>query len=252
MSHTPCVCLSHCLSRALSLSLSHCLCLRCVFVRSLSVCLPPSTRARAVPENGGILLAACIRTAGLGMPSKISTVDKYQGQQNDFVLLSLVKTKNVGHVRDVRRLVVALSRSRLGLYIFGKKVRRRWTVSGREMGAEGGCGSLWRVKGLWCVERQRQRARASTVTLPCPVALWLDLFSLAHRVCSRNSLPPPPPGSWSPVPGGPLRASPPRFSPLSYILAALYPGSSGALQQLHRTGPVLCAAQLQAESPAAR
>ena len=35
----------------------------------------------------------------LGLPAKISTVDKYQGQQNDFVLLSLVKTKNVGHVR---------------------------------------------------------------------------------------------------------------------------------------------------------
>lgn len=53
-----------------------------------------------------------------GWPSKVATVDKYQGQQNDFVLLSLVRTKSVGHVRDVRRLVVAMSRARLGLYIF--------------------------------------------------------------------------------------------------------------------------------------
>jgi intron-binding protein aquarius len=53
-----------------------------------------------------------------GEPSKIETVDKYQGQQNDYVLLSLVRTKAVGHVRDVRRLVVALSRARLGLYVF--------------------------------------------------------------------------------------------------------------------------------------
>jgi len=63
----------------------------------------------------------CSSHPSLGMPFKISTVDKYQGQQNDFVLLSLVKTKTVGHVRDVRRLVVALSRARLGLYVFGKK-----------------------------------------------------------------------------------------------------------------------------------
>jgi intron-binding protein aquarius len=38
--------------------------------------------------------------------------------QNDIVLLSLVRTKTVGHLRDVRRLVVALSRARLGLYVF--------------------------------------------------------------------------------------------------------------------------------------
>lgn len=47
-------------------------------------------------------------------------MDKYQGQQNDYILLSLVRTKNVGHIRDVRRLVVALSRARLGLYVFSR------------------------------------------------------------------------------------------------------------------------------------
>jgi len=57
----------------------------------------------------------------IGMPSKISTVDKYQGRQNDYILLSLVRTRNVGHIRDVRRLVVALSRARLGLYVFCRK-----------------------------------------------------------------------------------------------------------------------------------
>lgn len=56
-----------------------------------------------------------------GMPSNISTVDKYQGQQNDYIILSLVRTKSVGHIRDVRRLVVALSRARLGLYVFCRK-----------------------------------------------------------------------------------------------------------------------------------
>ena len=52
------------------------------------------------------------------MPHKITTVDKYQGQQNDYILLSLVHTQNIGHLRDVRRLVVAMSRARLGLYVF--------------------------------------------------------------------------------------------------------------------------------------
>jgi intron-binding protein aquarius len=51
---------------------------------------------------------------------KITTVDKYQGQQNDIVILSLVRTRGVGHVRDLRRLVVAMSRARLGLYVFGR------------------------------------------------------------------------------------------------------------------------------------
>lgn len=51
---------------------------------------------------------------------QIETVDKFQGSQNDYVLLSLVRTKAVGHIRDVRRLVVAVSRARLGLYIFGR------------------------------------------------------------------------------------------------------------------------------------
>lgn len=56
-----------------------------------------------------------------GKPADINTVDKYQGQQNDFILLSLVRTETVGHLRDIRRLIVALSRARLGLYVFCRK-----------------------------------------------------------------------------------------------------------------------------------
>ena len=54
-------------------------------------------------------------------PHAISTVDQYQGQQNDFIILSLVRTSSVGHLRDVRRLVVAVSRARLGLYVLGRR-----------------------------------------------------------------------------------------------------------------------------------
>ena len=68
-----------------------------------------------------VFRAKCADHPLFGMPAAISTVDKFQGQQNDFILLSLVRTKRIGHVRDVRRLVVALSRARLGLYCFGRR-----------------------------------------------------------------------------------------------------------------------------------
>jgi intron-binding protein aquarius len=61
------------------------------------------------------------KNAIFGAPASISTVDKFQGQQNDYILLSMVRTESVGHVRDIRRLVVALSRARLGLYVFGRQ-----------------------------------------------------------------------------------------------------------------------------------
>jgi len=67
-----------------------------------------------------VCVARCAGNPLIGMPHKIATVDKYQGQQNDYILLSLVRTYNVGHLRDVRRLVVAMSRARLGLYVFAR------------------------------------------------------------------------------------------------------------------------------------
>jgi intron-binding protein aquarius len=67
-----------------------------------------------------VVNSRCTENPLIGRPHKVTTVDKYQGQQNDYVLISLVRTKHVGHLRDVRRLVVAASRARLGLYIFGR------------------------------------------------------------------------------------------------------------------------------------
>lgn len=67
-----------------------------------------------------VINSRCGENPLIGRPFKVTTVDKYQGQQNDYILLSLVRTKAVGHLRDVRRLVVAMSRARFGLYIFGR------------------------------------------------------------------------------------------------------------------------------------
>jgi len=63
----------------------------------------------------------CARNSLFGLPRMVTTVDKYQGEQNDYVILSLTRTNRVGYLRDVRRLTVALSRARLGLYILGRR-----------------------------------------------------------------------------------------------------------------------------------
>lgn len=68
---------------------------------------------------------------GAGQPlENVFTVDSYQGEENDIVLLSLVRsqrrdaatnvrTPTVGFLKTRNRAVVALSRARRGLYVFG-------------------------------------------------------------------------------------------------------------------------------------
>ncbi|EAS29887.2 DEAD helicase superfamily protein [Coccidioides immitis RS] len=68
-----------------------------------------------------VLNHRCAKNSLFGLPRIVTTVDKYQGEQNDYIILSLTRTKAVGYLRDVRRLTVALSRARLGLYILGRR-----------------------------------------------------------------------------------------------------------------------------------
>ncbi|KAJ5309076.1 hypothetical protein N7508_004455 [Penicillium antarcticum] len=68
-----------------------------------------------------VLSHRCSKNPMFGMPKIVTTVDRYQGEQNDYVILSLTRTRSVGYLRDVRRLTVALSRARLGLYILGRR-----------------------------------------------------------------------------------------------------------------------------------
>jgi intron-binding protein aquarius len=89
-----------------------------------------------------VLTHRCGKNPIFGMPKIVTTVDRYQGEQNDCelnifrfatqkfkffaninidVILSLTRTRSVGYLRDVRRLTVALSRARLGLYILGRR-----------------------------------------------------------------------------------------------------------------------------------
>jgi len=53
---------------------------------------------------------------------KIATVDSYQGEENDVVILSLVRSNaegKIGFLSNANRVCVALSRAQRGFYIFG-------------------------------------------------------------------------------------------------------------------------------------
>ncbi|KAI7824501.1 P-loop containing nucleoside triphosphate hydrolase protein [Kickxella alabastrina] len=67
-----------------------------------------------------VLQRRCAWLPYFGSP-RVCTVDQFQGEQADFVLLSLVRTRSIGYLRDLRRMTVALSRARLGLYVFGRR-----------------------------------------------------------------------------------------------------------------------------------
>jgi hypothetical protein len=53
-------------------------------------------------------------------PRDIATTDAFQGLQNEVVLVSLVSVNSLSaHMRDAARIVVLLSRARVGLVLFG-------------------------------------------------------------------------------------------------------------------------------------
>ena len=68
-----------------------------------------------------ILLHRCSKRRLFGMPRIVATVDKYQGEQNDYIILSLTRTARPGFLRSIRRMTVAFSRARLGLYVLGRR-----------------------------------------------------------------------------------------------------------------------------------
>jgi hypothetical protein len=67
-----------------------------------------------------VMKAKCASNPLFGEPAIVTTIDQYQGQENDIVLVSLVRTEGPGHNSDVRRLVSALSRAREAVYVFGQ------------------------------------------------------------------------------------------------------------------------------------
>jgi len=53
---------------------------------------------------------------------RITPVDNYQGEENDIILLSLVRSNNegkIGFLQTQNRVCVALSRAKMGLFVIG-------------------------------------------------------------------------------------------------------------------------------------
>lgn len=50
---------------------------------------------------------------------RVTAVDNFQGEENDIILLSLVRSDSIGFLKIANRVCVALSRARKGFYIIG-------------------------------------------------------------------------------------------------------------------------------------
>ena len=53
---------------------------------------------------------------------KVVTVDNYQGEENDIIIVSLVRSNNanrIGYLKESNRVNVALSRAKIGMFVFG-------------------------------------------------------------------------------------------------------------------------------------
>ncbi|KAG5981741.1 hypothetical protein E4U55_002613 [Claviceps digitariae] len=75
--------------------------------------------------KGELARNACLasRAGADSIEWSVRTVDGFQGEENDFILLSLVRGPNgvPGFLASDNRVIVALSRARLGLYLFGHR-----------------------------------------------------------------------------------------------------------------------------------
>ncbi|KAF7922083.1 uncharacterized protein EAE98_008294 [Botrytis deweyae] len=119
---------------------------------------------------------------------KVYTVDAYQGEENEVILLSLVRGNphsSVGFLRSKNRVVVALSRAQRGLYIFGNAI----TIAGQEAD-NGSRDKLWMPILLHLLDEQRfgsklqllcsKHENYSYVSEP---EHWEDLSGGCHEFC---------------------------------------------------------------------
>lgn len=94
-----------------------------------------------------------------GYRVKICTVDSYQGEENDLILLSLVRSndrENIGFLSSINRACVALSRARIGFYIFGNakllNASEDWSMVVAELQAQD---AIRRYLPLYCPPHKR-------------------------------------------------------------------------------------------------
>lgn len=107
--------------------------------------------------KGELARNECLASHATTMEWSVRTVDGFQGEENDIILLSLVRGPNgvPGFLSSDNRAIVALSRARLGLYIFGHqdvllkypKSRQTWEKVIHDLGGHSGRAMPLRMNG---------------------------------------------------------------------------------------------------------
>ncbi|XP_019858857.1 PREDICTED: intron-binding protein aquarius isoform X2 [Amphimedon queenslandica] len=174
---------------------------------------PPDKIAILTTYNGqkhlirDVLQKRCARNPVFGLPEKVTTVDRYQGQQNDYIIISLVRSRHIGHLRDVRRLVVAMSRARLGLYILGRVSLFRYCKELQpafDLLMKRPCSLHIVPDEMYGTDRPVSCPPQSPVVIVPDMSflancVYRDYHSRVHALQAKQSLvPPPPPQSTAP------------------------------------------------------
>ena len=84
------------------------------------------------PYTGQVAcIKECIKSFAFKSSPRIIPIDNFQGEENDVIILSLVRSVKSGFMKEENRICVALSRARKGLYVIGnfelfKKESQTW------------------------------------------------------------------------------------------------------------------------------
>ena len=97
----------------------------------------------------------------------VTTVDNYQGEENDIILLSLVRSNeegNIGFLREANRVCVALSRAKMGFYCIGnfKMLREKGVIWERIMSDMEKKGCLGEALPLYCCNHPDTKSMAKS------------------------------------------------------------------------------------------
>ena len=109
-----------------------------------------------------------------GQAVKVVTVDSYQGEENDIVLLSLVRSSkdgNIGFLEVRNRVCVAISRAKRGFYMFGNA--EKLVVANETWEAI--------VKIMW---NHGSRSMVPATGASIRIGYWLPLTCIKHRSTS--------------------------------------------------------------------
>ena len=102
---------------------------------------------------------------------KVHTVDMFQGDENDFVIISLVRSNaehNIGFLKERNRRCVAQSRARCGVYFVGNSSmffnKPTWSPMMKHLYKDGRIGDHLEIK---CQYHPLQLVKVTKITLDC-------------------------------------------------------------------------------------